>query len=88
MFNFPTQIHDLTLTVLLSWIYLFLDASFCSTMAFPPLEYSDHVVFSYSIDFLSNSQHDTLFHWIAYDYSHADWGSFTVNLRCSIGGYL
>ena len=33
------------LTVLLFWIYFFL-ASICSTMAFPPLRNSDHVVVS------------------------------------------
>ena len=30
------------------------DASICSTMAFPPLGNSDHLVVSVSIDFLSN----------------------------------
>ena len=34
---------------------------------------SDHVNISVSIDFLSKSKWDTLFHRIAYDYSHADW---------------
>ena len=40
------------LTVLLFWIYVFFssDASICSTMAFPPLGNSDHVVVSVSID--------------------------------------
>ena len=48
--NFPTQIPDcdsnspIVLDILLSS-----DASICSTMAFPPLENSDHV--SVSIDF-------------------------------------
>ena len=40
-------------------------------MTFPLLENSDHVV-SVSIDFLSNSKWDALFHFIPYDYSHAD----------------
>ena len=35
--------------------FLSLDASICSTMAFPPLGNSDHVVVSVSIDFPSNS---------------------------------
>ena len=48
------------------------DASICSTMAFPPLGNSDHVVVSVSVDFPSNSQWDTPFHPIAYDYSRAD----------------
>ena len=42
-------------------------------MAFLPLENSDHVDVSVSIDFPSNSQRDALFHHIAYDYSRADW---------------
>ena len=42
-------------------------------MAFPSLGNSGHVVVSVSIDFLSNSKQDTLFHCITYDYSHADW---------------
>ena len=41
-------------------------ASICSTMAFLPLGNSDHVVFSVSIDFPSNSQRDAPFHRIAY----------------------
>ena len=42
-------------------------------MAFPPLGNSDHVVVSVSIDFPSNYQRDTVFHYIACDYSCADW---------------
>ena len=42
-------------------------------MAFPPLGNSDHVVASVSIDFPTNSQHDALFHRMAYDSSRADW---------------
>ena len=57
------------------------DASICSTMAFPPLKNSDHVVVSVSIDFPSNSQQDALFHRIAYDYSHADWDGLCDHLR-------
>ena len=50
-------------------------------MAFPPLENSNHVVVSVSIDFPSNSQQDALFHRIAYDYSHADWDGLCDHLR-------
>ena len=53
-------------------LFLSSDASICSTMAFSPLGNSDHVVVSVSIDFRSNSQWDTPFHPIAYDYSRAD----------------
>ena len=42
-------------------------------MAFSPLGNSDHIVFSVSIDFPTNSKQDAPFHWIAYDYSCADW---------------
>ena len=61
-------------------INLFSDASICSTMAFPPFGNSDHVV-SVSIDFLSNSKQDALFHHIVYDYSHADWDGPCDHLR-------
>ena len=71
----------MTLTVLLFWIYLYLDASICSTMAFPPLGNSDHVVVSVSIDFPINSKQDVLFHCVAYVYSCADWDGLCDNLR-------
>ena len=58
-----------TLTVLLLlYLLLFSDASICSTMAFPPLGNSNHVVVSVSIDFLSNSRRDAPFHHITYDF--------------------
>ena len=50
-------------------------------MAFPPLGSSDHVVVSVSIEFPSNSQQDTPFHWIAYDYSCPDWDGLHDHLR-------
>ena len=72
------------LTVILSPALLDLfissDTSICSTMAFPPLGNSDHVV-SVSIDFPSNSQRDAPFHRIAYDYSRADWDGLRDHLR-------
>ena len=56
MVNFPTLIpdcdsHNSTLLDL----FLCSDASICSTMAFPPLGNSDHVLVSVSIDFPSYS---------------------------------
>ena len=48
------------------------DSSICSTMVFPPLGNSDHVVASVSIDFPSYSQQDAPFHGIVYDYSCVD----------------
>ena len=62
-------------------LFLFSDASICSTMAFPPLGNFDHVVVSVSIDFPSYSQWDASFRCIAYDYSHADWDGLCDHLR-------
>ena len=61
--------------------FLSSDASICSTMAFPPLGNSDHVVVSVSIDFPSNSKRDAPFHHIAYEYSRADWDGLRHHLR-------
>ena len=62
MVKFPTWIpncdsHSLALLDL----FISSDASICSTMAFPPLGNSDHVVASVSIDFRSNCQRDPCF---------------------------
>ena len=61
-------------------LFISSDASIFSTMAFPPLGDSDHVV-SVSIDFPTNSQQDAPFHRIAYVYSHADWDGLHDHLR-------
>ena len=61
-----------SLTVTLLDLFLSSDTSICSTMAFPPLGNSDHVVISLSIDFPISSKQDAPFHHIAYDYSPAD----------------
>ena len=50
-------------------------------MAFPPLENSDHVVVSVSIDLPSNSQRDVPFHRISNVYSNADWDGLRDDLR-------
>ena len=61
MINVPTSIPDcLFHSPTLLDFFLSSDASIFSTMAFPPLGNSDHVV-SVSIDFLSYSQQDILF---------------------------
>ena len=62
-------------------LFLSSDTIIYSTMAFPPLGNSDHVVISVSIDSIPNSQRDALFHRIAYNYSCADWGSLHDHLR-------
>ena len=81
MVNFPTWIPDCDShgPAFLDF-FLSSDASICSTMAFPPLGNSDHVV-SVSIDFPTNSQQDAPFHRIAYDYSRADWDGLRDHLR-------
>ena len=56
--NFPTRIPDCDChSPALLDLFLSPDASICSTMAFPPLGNSDHVVVSVSIDFPINSKH-------------------------------
>ena len=62
-------------------LFILSDASICFTMAFPTLGNFDHVVVSVSIDFPSKSQQDSLFHCIAYGYSHADWDGLLDHLR-------
>ena len=82
MLNFPTQIPDCdSHTPALLDVFLLSDASICSSLAFPPLGNPDHVVVSVSIDFPSNLQQDTPFHWMAYDYSCADWNGLHDHLR-------
>ena len=80
--NFPTRIPDCdSHSPALLDLFLSSDASICSTMAFPTLGNSDHVVVSVSIDFPTNSQQDAPFHRIAYDYSRADWDGLCDHLR-------
>ena len=81
MVNFPTRIPDCdSHSPALLDLFISSDASICSTMAFPPLGNSDHVV-SVSIDFPSNCQWDAPFHHIAYHYSCADWDGLCDHLR-------
>ena len=81
MVNFPTQIPDCdSHSPALLDLFISPDTSICSTMTFPPLRNSDHVV-SVSIDFPSNSQRDAPFHRIAYDYSCGDWDGLSDHLR-------
>ena len=55
IFLSPTRIPDCdSYSPALLDFFLSSDPSICSTMAFPPLENSDHVVVSVSIDFLSS----------------------------------
>ena len=82
MDNFSTWIpdHDSHSPALLD-LFISSDASICSTMAFPPLGNSGHVIVTVSFDFPSNSERDTLFHHIAYDYSHPDQDGLHDDLR-------
>ena len=80
--NFPTWIPDCdSHSPALLDLFISFDTSICSTMAFPPLGNSDHVVISVSIDFPINSKQNTLFHHLAYDYSRADWDGLCDHLR-------
>ena len=82
MVNFPTRIPDCgSHSFALLDLFLSADASTCSTMTFPALRNSDHVVVSVLIDFPSNSYRDALFHCIAYNYSRADSDSLCDHLR-------
>ena len=82
MVNFPTLIPDCdSHSPARLDLFLSSDASICSTMAFPPLGNSDHVVFSASIEFPSNSQRDAPFHRIGYDYFCADWYGLYDHLK-------
>ena len=80
--NFPTRIPDCgSHSPALLDFFLSADATICSTMVFPPLENSDHVVVSVSIDFPITSKQDTPFHRVAFDYSRADWDGLCDRLR-------
>ena len=82
MVNFPTWICDCdSHSPALLDLFISSDSSICSTMAFPSLGNSDHVVISVSIDFPINSKWDALFHSIAYDYSRAHWDGVHDHLR-------
>ena len=82
MTDFPTRISDCdSHSPALLDLFLSSDASICSTMAFPQLENSDHIVVSVSIDFPSNSQQDDPFHRIAYEYSRAVCDGLRDHLR-------
>ena len=73
MVNFPTRIPDFrSHSPAILDLFISSDASICSTMSFSPLENSDHVFVSVSIDFPSYLQQDALFHRIPFDYSCAD----------------
>ena len=62
-------------------LFISSDASICSTIAFPALGNSDHVVVSVAIDFSSNSKRDVQLHHITYDCSCADWDGLHDHLR-------
>ena len=79
MVNFPSQIpHRDSQSPALLDLLLSSDASTCSTVAFPPLDNSDHVVLV-STDFPQQDAHS--FHRIAFDYSRADWDGLCDHFR-------
>ena len=74
MVNIPTRIPDCdSHSPAPLDLFISSGASICSTIAFPPLENSGHVVVSIFIDFPSDSQRDAPYHCIDCDYSRADW---------------
>ena len=82
MVNFPTPIpgcdsHSRALMDL----FLSSDTSVWSIKAFLPLGNFDHVVVLVSIEFLSSSKQDALFHCIDYDHSCTDWDGLCDHLR-------
>ena len=81
MVNFPTRIPVTHKGLVYCDLFIPSDPSIGCTMAFLPLGNSDHVAISVSIDFLPNSQQETLFHCIAYDHSHADLDGLCDYLR-------
>ena len=82
MVNIPTRIPDCdSHSPALLDLFISSDTSICSTMAFPPLGNSDHVVVTVSVDFPINSKQDTPFHRVAYDYSRTDWDGLRDHLR-------
>ena len=66
-------------------LFISFNTSICSTIAFPLLGNSDHVMVSVSIDFPINAKQDALLQCTAYDYSCAGWDGL---LTISVGRYL
>ena len=82
MVNFPIWIPDFdSHSPVFLDLFISSDVSICSTMAFPPLGNSDHVVVSVSIDFPRNSKQNAAFHRVAYDYSRVGWDGLCDHLR-------
>ena len=78
--NFPTPIPNcVSQRPALLDFFLSSGTSIYSTMVFPPLGNSNHVVVLVCIDFPSNSQRNVSFQRISYDCSHADWDSPLTN---------
>ena len=81
MVKFSTRIPCDSHSPVLLDLFISSDASICSTMTFPPLGNSGHIVGSVSIYFPTKSKRNAPFHRIAYDYSQADWGGLRDHLR-------
>ena len=81
MNNLPARIHDYNSHSSSSMGFFPSDPSIRSTVAFPSLENSDHVVVLVSIDFPSNSKGDASFYHKPHDYSHDDSDDIHNHLR-------
>ena len=82
MVNFPTWIPSSNShSPALLDIFISSDISVSSTMVLSPLRKSGHIVASVSLDFLSNSKRDVLFHLIVYDFFCVHWDSLCDRLR-------
>ena len=82
MLNFPAWIPDCdSHSPILLDLFISSDTSICSRIAFLPLENSDNVVDSVSIDFPINSKQDALLHHIPYNHSCADCDGLCDYLR-------
>ena len=76
--------HTIAHLMLFSHAFCCMHVEFRSTMVFSPLENSNYVAVSVSIDFLSNLKWDAPFHYIAYGYSCADWDGLCDDLKDSL----
>ena len=87
--NFPTGIPDCDChSPALMDLFISSDAGICSSMTFPPLGYSDHVVVLVSIDVPINSKQDAPFHRVAYGGFCMGLSSFSITHMHGLAVYV